>query len=94
MYIFAGLTNPQNLSFDSYLVNHSLEYGLAAAGSWLEFWLESWLLGGVQRWRLLSLLGLAICLIGELVRRGYWQHVFLALLGSDFVPITILLPFA
>ena len=28
--VFIGLTNPQNLSFDSFLVNHSVQYTIAA----------------------------------------------------------------
>jgi protein-S-isoprenylcysteine O-methyltransferase len=64
------LTNPQNLSFDSYLVNHSLQYGLAALASWLEFWLEAWAFGHnfMRQLRFISLLGLAACILGELVR--------------------------
>lgn len=77
-FLTTGLTNPQNLSFDSYLVNHSLAYGLAALASWLEFWLEwYWLLSSRSfTWQLraLSLLGLAVCLLGELVRKLAMFH--------------------
>lgn len=39
-YFFTALTNPQNLSLDSYLLNHSLEYHLAVLASFIEYILE------------------------------------------------------
>ena len=36
-YITTALTNPQNLSFDSFLVNHSVQYWAAMLVSWLEY---------------------------------------------------------
>jgi protein-S-isoprenylcysteine O-methyltransferase len=66
-----GLTNPQNLSFDSYLVNHSEAYGLAALASWLEFALEQLLIASWKhQLRSLTLFGLGCCIVGELVRKG------------------------
>ena len=69
------MTNPQNLSFDSYLVNHSLQYGLAALASWLEYGVEAWLLGShvMRQLRFVSLIGLAACLAGELVRKEQYN---------------------
>jgi protein-S-isoprenylcysteine O-methyltransferase len=43
-YVATGLGNPKNLSFDSYLVNHSAQYGLAMVVSWAEFLALWWLL--------------------------------------------------
>jgi len=34
--------DPETCSLDSFLLNHSLEYWIAVASSWIEFWLE-WL---------------------------------------------------
>jgi protein-S-isoprenylcysteine O-methyltransferase len=42
-YFATALTNPSNLSVDSFLLNHGLEYTLAAVASWTEFFLELWL---------------------------------------------------
>jgi len=70
-YVATGLGNPQNLSFDSYLVNHSVQYGLAMLVSWLELWLELWLLP--TGWKNLSLItgvGVVFCLLGETVRKS------------------------
>jgi protein-S-isoprenylcysteine O-methyltransferase len=35
-FLTTALTNPKNLSVDSYLLNHSMEYGIAAVASWVE----------------------------------------------------------
>ena len=34
-FLTTGLTNPKNLSVESYLINHSLEYGVSAMASWM-----------------------------------------------------------
>ena len=35
--------SPDKLSLDSFLINHSPEYQIAAVASWIEFLLELWL---------------------------------------------------
>lgn len=42
-YYTTAVTNPQSLTLESYLLDHSREYKLAAAASWIEFWIE-WML--------------------------------------------------
>ena len=39
-YFTTALTNPKNLSIDSYLLEHSREYHFAAIASWIEFTIE------------------------------------------------------
>jgi len=39
-YLVTAIINPRSLSLDSFLLNHSVEYSLAAASSWLEFTVE------------------------------------------------------
>ncbi len=39
-YVVTAITNPKNLSLDSYLLDHSREYHIAAVASWVEFWIE------------------------------------------------------
>lgn len=74
-FLVTGLTNPQNLSLDSYLVNHSLAYSLAALASWLEHGLEQLLAGSWKsQLRLLTLAGLACCILGEIVRKMAMFH--------------------
>jgi len=69
-YLATGLGNPKNLSFDSYLVNHSLQYGLAMVVSWLEHGLELWLAPSLKACTSLTLVGAALCLAGEVVRKA------------------------
>ena len=42
-FVVTSLIRPQNLSTDSFLLNHSKAYGIAAATSWIEYLLEAWL---------------------------------------------------
>jgi len=69
-YVATGLGNPQNLSWDSYLVNHSYAYGVAMVLSWLEYGLEAWLLPSTKEQSLVTGLGLLLCVVGELVRKS------------------------
>lgn len=41
-----AINNPRSLSLDSFLLNHSFEYNLAALSSWVEFTLEKLLFPG------------------------------------------------
>jgi len=69
-FITTGLSNPQNLSFDSFLVNHSVQYGLAMLISWLEYFLQLWLYPDIKLGLpMVSYAGFVICLLGELTRK-------------------------
>lgn len=35
-----SISNPQSLSLDSFMLTHSVQYGIAAALSWSEFFVE------------------------------------------------------
>ena len=39
-FVFTALYNSKEVSTDSFLLNHSREYAIAAASSWLEFFIE------------------------------------------------------
>lgn len=45
-YLVTAINNPRSLSLDSFLLNHSFEYNLAALSSWVEFTLEKILFPG------------------------------------------------
>ena len=47
-FLTTALTNPANLSVDSYLLNHSSQYALAAMASWVEYLLEYWAFGSIK----------------------------------------------
>jgi len=69
-FITTGLSNPQNLSFDSFLVNHSAQYGLAMIISWLEYFLQIWFFPAAKfGFPMVSHIGFVICMLGELTRK-------------------------
>lgn len=39
-FMSVALTNPKTLTVDSFILNHSVQYGLAAVASWMEFAVE------------------------------------------------------
>lgn len=41
-----AIINPRSLSLDSFLLNHSVEYTLAAVSSWVEFTVEKLIVPG------------------------------------------------
>jgi len=45
-FLMIALTNPRTLSLDSFILNHSVEYGVAAVASWTEFLIERWYFPG------------------------------------------------
>ncbi|CAM1327675.1 Uncharacterised protein g9560 [Pycnogonum litorale] len=42
-FLVTAITNPKSLRLDSFLISHSLEYGIAAVASWIEFFVEMYL---------------------------------------------------
>jgi hypothetical protein len=45
-FLMIALTNPRTVSLDSFILNHSVEYGVAAVASWIEFVIERWFCPG------------------------------------------------
>ncbi|XP_064545078.1 protein-S-isoprenylcysteine O-methyltransferase [Drosophila montana] len=68
-FLVIAFANPRTLSLDSFMLNHSVHYGLAAAASWIEFALELYFLPEFKRWAYLWLLGVTLCTFGEIVRK-------------------------
>ncbi|XP_076039926.1 isoprenylcysteine carboxylmethyltransferase ste14 [Oratosquilla oratoria] len=68
-YFTTAIGNPSTLTLDSYLLNHSLAYGLAAVTSWCEFFIERWLVPELKQLWYISVIGIIICLWGEIVRK-------------------------
>ncbi|KAL3228144.1 hypothetical protein MRX96_004058 [Rhipicephalus microplus] len=69
-YFVTAVTNPKALTLDSFLLNHSREYGVAAACSWLEFLIERFIMPGLKQMWWVSYVGLAMCLVGEGLRKA------------------------
>ncbi|XP_071451299.1 protein-S-isoprenylcysteine O-methyltransferase [Hetaerina americana] len=70
-YFTTAIVNPRKLTVDSFLLNHSPEYGIAIVASWVEFLLEMWLFPGMKQflWPWISPIGLLVCLAGETLRK-------------------------
>lgn len=69
-YITTAIGNPATLSLDSYLLNHSVAYGLAAVASWVEFFIERHFLPEMKTLWYLSTFGILVCLWGEIIRKA------------------------
>jgi len=69
-YFFTAATNPAALNLDSFLLNHSVAYWLAAAASVLEFFLEWYFVPMLSSLWPVSVLGALLCGCGEALRKG------------------------
>uniref|UniRef100_U5EKS2 Protein-S-isoprenylcysteine O-methyltransferase n=1 Tax=Corethrella appendiculata TaxID=1370023 RepID=U5EKS2_9DIPT len=68
---FLGIaySNPSTLTPDSFILNHSIHYGLAAASSWVEFFIEVYYFPEIKKIKWLWLIGFIVCICGELLRK-------------------------
>eukprot|EP00088_Acartia_fossae_P040843 TRINITY_DN4257_c3_g1_i2.p1 TRINITY_DN4257_c3_g1~~TRINITY_DN4257_c3_g1_i2.p1 ORF type:complete len:287 (-),score=21.67 TRINITY_DN4257_c3_g1_i2:902-1762(-) len=73
-FLVTGLTNPQNLSFDSYMVNHSVAYAVAAVSSWVEHGLLLYFVPSLKHHWFITYAGLAVCIVGEMIRKLAMFH--------------------
>ena len=67
-FFTTAVCQPSSLSYDSFVVNHSNHYTMAALASWVEFWFESYLFGAAKHRASAMLVGLALVLGGQTVR--------------------------
>ena len=69
MEFFAtAVYQPTSLSYNSYIVNHSTSYTVAAIASWFEFWLETYLFGSYKRPAFFIVIGVILVLAGQIIR--------------------------
>ncbi|XP_076652505.1 isoprenylcysteine carboxylmethyltransferase ste14 [Halictus rubicundus] len=61
--------NPSTLSIDSFILNHSIAYGVAACSSWVEFIVEREYLPWMKEPSFISYFGLFLCICGEVLRK-------------------------
>ena len=73
-YAVTGLTNPSNLSTDSFLLNHSLQYWIAAIASWIEHFVELYFLPDYKHVSFLIGSGILICVICDILRKTAMFH--------------------
>lgn len=60
-YLVTAIINPRSLSLDSFLLNHSVEYTLAAVSSWVEFTVEKLTVPGTSVVIISSLISPYLC---------------------------------
>lgn len=68
-FLAIAWTNPAVLSIDSFILNHSIAYGVAASLSWIEFFIERHYFYGLKLPSPVSYFGLVLCISGEILRK-------------------------
>jgi len=68
-FLAIAWANPCTLSTDTFMLMHSAAYGLAAVTSWIEFSIEAFYYPQLKDNLHVMLLGVAICLAGEILRK-------------------------
>ena len=69
-FFVTSLTNPSTLNLGSFLIDQSLAYVLAITGSFVEYLLEAYMFTGFKKCNLISMLGLLIAVIGDVIRKS------------------------
>ncbi|KAM3824128.1 protein-S-isoprenylcysteine O-methyltransferase isoform 1-T1 [Vipera latastei] len=69
-YLITAVNNPRSLSLDSFLLNHSFEYNMAALSSWIEFTVEKFIFPEMKQLAWLSSAGLVMVVLGDCLRKA------------------------
>ena len=68
-FLSIAWVNPSTLSIDTFVLNHSVAYGIAACSSWLEFVAERHYFPQMKEASFVSYLGLLLCVCGDALRK-------------------------
>ncbi|CAG5045641.1 unnamed protein product [Parnassius apollo] len=68
-FVAVALTNPRTVTIDSFILNHSVQYAVAAVASWIEWTIEFYFFPGMKTYFWLSSFGVLMCFGGELLRK-------------------------
>ena len=68
-YVATAAYNPKTLSLDSFLINHSHEYTIAAVASWTKYAVEYFLVPTLKSLYWISWVGVVLAVAGELLRK-------------------------
>ncbi|XP_014607976.1 PREDICTED: protein-S-isoprenylcysteine O-methyltransferase [Polistes canadensis] len=68
-FLSIAWANPSSLSIDSFVLNHSIAYGIAASFSWIEYVLERQLYPQMKMASFISYFGLILSILGEVLRK-------------------------
>ena len=74
-FFVTAVKQPKNLKYDSFLLNHSINYTLANIAAWGEYFVELWWWGGSVKCNAkVACLGFIFVIAGQIVRSvGMWQ---------------------
>lgn len=81
-YVTTSIFNSDTLSLDSFLVNHSHEYVIAAIASWLEYGIEFYFFPSAKTFHVVAVVGAILVVFGETLRK-----VAMFSAGSNFTHI-------
>lgn len=68
-YLAISISHPQSLTLDSFMLNHSLQYEIAAISSWVEFFVEVYYFPDLKKFKTAWIVGAIICMSGEVLRK-------------------------
>lgn len=69
-YFVTSLTNPSTLTISSFLIDQSSAYLVAISCSIIEYLLEAYLMPNFKKFNIISMLGLMIAIMGEVIRKS------------------------
>ncbi|XP_013170109.1 PREDICTED: protein-S-isoprenylcysteine O-methyltransferase [Papilio xuthus] len=68
-FVAVALSNPKTVTIDSFILNHSVQYAVAAVASWVEWAVEYYFFPDFKTHFWISSLGVVMCIGGELIRK-------------------------
>lgn len=68
-YTVTSIFNAPTLSLDSFLLNHSPEYVIAAIASWVEFWIGYYFFPQLKCIHVVCIIGAVLVSLGEMLRK-------------------------
>ncbi|VVC45667.1 Hypothetical protein CINCED_3A015029 [Cinara cedri] len=69
-FLSISVCNPKTLTPSSFMLNHSIAYGVAAMTSWLEYLLWYYFLPDMKNIHEISYVGMVFCAVGEILRKA------------------------
>jgi protein-S-isoprenylcysteine O-methyltransferase len=94
-FLSIAIVQPKQVSTDSFVINHSPQYTIAAVTSWVEFFIESYFFPGLKEVYWISNVGICICIFGEILRKtailtagSNFNHLVQCEKSSDHVLVT------
>ncbi|ERL84837.1 protein-S-isoprenylcysteine O-methyltransferase isoform X1 [Dendroctonus ponderosae] len=94
-FIAIAMIQPNQVTANSFVLNHSPQYNIAAVTSWVEFFLEAYFFPDLKEHFYVSYLGLVMCIAGEFLRKlamltagRNFNHLVQSEKASDHVLVT------